>query len=482
MADKGVLQEFTINFDLDLSNIEKATAEVEKSINSVTQYLPQLESLLNEVTSLGGGVVDTTALDSLIENIKNGAEIATAEVEKITDETFTALTEFMENQGYLWDEKTKQWVVAANTAFDEIEEQAEQTSDTLSDIFSNVRSWFYNLTAGFGAFGFLGNFVDLIQDTFNNDGKNGFFSEQDLKITQEYQKSLSKINDFIIQLQKIVAKFLLPVIATLSGFISKTIDFIIKHHKTILLFVGALAIAFSKILKTQIQILLTQLKIFAPYIAVAAIIAGIVALIEDIYYYFMGWDSVTSELVEKFPLLGTALEIIKPLIMGIFEVIDKIKEFFQNPSFDNFIAIFESIGNTIINQVMKIINIFDEALTEIFTGLKNWIVSVFTDIFKWFSDKLKIVTEPIKNLKNSINGAFDGVKGFFGFGGGNESINNPPVIPAYATNTTRNDTTYNNNMEFTLNGVDERTAKKMSNDISKQINQYQMQVGSKGVK
>lgn len=553
MADKSVLQEFTINFDLDLSNVEKATQEVQKSISAIgAEYLPQLETMLNEVTQSVGELADTTALQTMIDNIKNGVEVTTDEIIKVTDDTFTALSEVMEQNGLMWNEKTQNWVAVAKDTADKVEQVfnnmdlgenldlselenlleqikeisggsfdtsefekalerirngADLTADELMElkekmqealkkaerlekiksIFSNIKNWFSDiLIGGFGGFGILNSVVDTIQETFAFQGKNnGFFSQKDLKTTQEYQKSLAKINEFLGQIQKMIARFLLPVIATLSTLLTKTIGFIVKHHKTIMLFLGALAIALSGIIKAQLAILATQLKILAPYIALAAAAAAVVAIIEDIYYYFKGWDSVTGELVDKFPLLGTALEIIKPLIMGIFETIDKIKEFFQNPSFDNFIAIFESIIDTIAKQAEQILNIFDDALTEIFTGLKNWIEDTFTAIFKWFGEKIEAITKPIKKVagivgggiskaKDSINGAVDNALGFFGL--------DTPVIPAHTSTQIDNKTTYNNNMEFTLNGVDERVAKSMSNDISKQINQYQSQVSSKGVK
>ena len=142
MADKSVLQEFTINFDLDLSNVEKATQEVQKSISAIgAEYLPQLEAMLNEVTQSVGNLVDTTALQTMIDNIKNGVEVTTDEIIKVTDDTFTALSEVMENQGYLWNEKAKEWVKTTTEALETIENEAEQTSTTLGDIFSNVKSF-----------------------------------------------------------------------------------------------------------------------------------------------------------------------------------------------------------------------------------------------------------------------------------------------------------------------------------------------------
>lgn len=598
MADRSVLQEFTINFDLDLSNVEKATQEVQKSISAIgAEYLPQLENMLNEVTQSVGDLVDTTALQTMINNIKNGVEVSTDEIIKLTDDTFTALSEVMEKNDLMWSEKTQSWVAIAKETADKVEqvfngmdlgkdlelselenllEQIKEISggsfdtsefekalerirngadltaeelmelkekmqealkkaerlEKIKSIFSNIKSWFSGiLIGGFGGFGILNNIVDTIQETFAFQGKNnGFFSQNDLKTAQEYQKSLSKINEFLGQIQKMIARFLLPIVATLSTLLTKTIDFIVKHHKTIMLFLGALAVALSGIIKAQLAILATQLKILAPYIAIAAAVAAIVAIIEDIYYYFKGWDSVTGELVEKFPLLGTALEIIKPLIMGIFETIDKIKEFFKNPSVDNFIAIFETLWQTIENQVNKIIDIFADAFSEIgeawnnidwnetfkqlfvvdwwneqlnniikwfndtFTQIGDFFKEIFNLVLDWLSEKIKAIIEPIKNIgknvadfgkgvKDKVGKVADGVKGFFGVGK-NEPSNalNMPLIPNYATSTTNNDTTYNNTMNFTLNGVDEQTAKFMSNDISRQINQYQSQVSSKGVK
>lgn len=598
MADKSVLQEFTINFDLDLSNVEKATQEVQKSISAIgAEYLPQLEAMLNEVTQSVGDLVDTTALQTMINNIKNGVEVSTDEIIKLTDDTFTALSEVMEQNGLMWNEKTQNWVAIAKETADKVEQVfnnmdlgkdlelselenlleqikeisggsfdtsefekalerirngADLTAEELMDlkekmqealkkaerlekiktIFSNIKGWFSDILAnGFFGFGILNGVVDTIQETFAFQGKNnGFFSQNDLKTAQEYQKSISKINEILGQIQKMIARFLLPIIATLSTLLTKTIGFVVKHHKTIMLFLGALAVALSGIIKAQLAILATQLKILAPYIAIAAAVAAVVAIVEDIYYYFKGWDSVTGELVDKFPLLGTALEIIRPLIIGIFHTIEAIIDFFKNPSLDNFIRIFDTLADTIAFQAKKIFDIFADAFVEIgeawgnidwsetfkqlfavdwwseklnnvalwfkdtFKKISDFFKEIFNLVLDWLSEKIKAIIEPIKNIsknvadfgkgvKDKVSKVADGVKGFFGIGKNEpSSALNMPVIPNYATSTTNNDTTYNNTMNFTLNGVDERVAKSMSNDISRQINQYQTQVSNKGVK
>ena len=525
MADKEVLKEFTINFDFDFSKVTDSINELKNVIDPImTELLPQLETLLKDISALNLDI-DTTALENTIERIKKGAHITTDEIETLHSDLFDELKAKMADFGLFFDDETSQWTEKAKEELEQIEDEAEETESHLESIFSRVKGFFsdlFSIGGGFGGFA-LGNAItDWISEVFELQGKkNGVFDDRDLRLAEQYQKSIAKINEFLQQIQKVIARFLLPIFEKLATGITKLIDFIIKHHKTVLLFLGLLGIAFAGILRTQLAILATQLKIFAPYIAVAAIIALIAAVIEDIYFYFMGWDSVTGDLVKRFPALGTALEKIRPIIMAIFSLIDDIIEFFKNPSMEQFNKIFENLGRLLLNIFQMIGDKFIDLLAfslggfvdlfsflgdivsglwsglvdtfkKLFKAVKDYITNIFTEVFNWIGEKINAIMKPIKEIKNAVGGAVDKaknavggavdkVKGFFG---DDNPLRTLPVIPQNTTssNTINNNAEYNNDFQITLNGVDEKTAKGITDNLSKEINKYQMQVGNKGAK
>ena len=60
--------------------------------------------------------------------------------------------------------------------------------------------------------------------------------------------------------------------------------------------------------------------------------------------YFMGWDSVTGDLVKEFPILGGILETIKNVVMSIVDVFGKLIDWVKDASWEKFKNLFVSIG------------------------------------------------------------------------------------------------------------------------------------------
>lgn len=155
---------------------------------------------------------------------------------------------------------------------------------------------------------------------------------------------------------------------------------------------------------------------FAPIYAVVAVVSAIALIIEDIYYYFMGWDSVTGDLVQKFPFLAKILEFIKPLVVGIVDTFGAIIDFLKDPSWDSFVNIFKVAGDAIKKYLLGALEKVKEMLS-------------------WIGDKFM--------------GLFDTIGGWFGFGGGNNTPP-PPVINANnGGGNTTNNATYNVNQNIT---------------------------------
>ena len=351
-------------------------------------------------------------------------------------------------------------------------------------------------------------FDNSIQSAFSDGGEAlmGFYkkqkelliiTEKDTAMAKKWTFQLKDLKDQIDRIRNAIARFLLPVLTKLAEITTKFINWIFKHKTAFIAILSVIALSLKGILVTLGAIVIKGAIIAAPFIALGALIVGLILLFEDIYYYFKGWDSVTGELVKKFPSLETALKPLEPLVKTLGQAFDDIAKFFENPSFDNFMAIFENLGRGIIstaqqwgdvfidtlatslNGFIDLFKFLDDLLTDIFTGLKNWIIDTFTAVFKWFGDKIAGITEPIKSLKNSIGEKVQGIKNFFGFGGNTQSVAPLPVVNSSNAYSTNNN--FNQNIEVSVNGsVDRRNADYLAHSIGNQLRGANFQNGSVG--
>lgn len=297
-------------------------------------------------------------------------------------------------------------------------------------------------------------FDTAVQSAFSDGGEAlmGFLAKQkelmlitqkDTEMAKKFTFQMKDLRDNITRIKNVIARFFLPVLTKLAEITTKFIGWIFKHKTAFVAILSIIALSLKGILVTLGAIIIKGAILAAPFIAVGALIVGLILLFEDIYYYFNGWDSVTGELVKKFPLLGMALDIIKPLVKGIFETIDKIIEFFKNPSVDKFIAIFKTMYQAIKNQANKVLDIFKNAFDEIAIAWKNidWLETlkqifgvewwseeinkvldmfkkmfrqvadffkqIFNEILDWFSEKIQSIISPIKKVGEKVGGFID---------------------------------------------------------------------------
>ena len=351
-------------------------------------------------------------------------------------------------------------------------------------------------------------FDNSIQSAFSDGGEAlmGFLAKQkelmlitqkDTEMAKKFTFQMKDLRDNITRIKNVIARFFLPILTKLAEITTKFINWIFKHKTAFVAILAVIALSLKGILASLTAIVIKGAILAAPFIALGALIVGLILLFEDIYYYFNGWDSVTGELVKKFPSLETALKPLEPLVKMIGQAFEDIAEFFANPSFDNFTAIFENIGRGIIdtaqqwgdvfidvlatslNGFIDLFNFLDDLLTDIFTGLKNWIIDTFTAVFKWFGEKIEAITKPLKNLKNSIGEKVQGVKNFFGFGGNTQSVAPLPVVNSSNAYSTNNN--FNQNIEVSVNGsVDRRNADYLAHSIGNQLRGTNFQNGSTG--
>ena len=204
----------------------------------------------------------------------------------------------------------------------------------------------------------------------------GLSTALDLKLSRNFSFAIEDLKDSFMGVTRILARLILPMLTKLLKVVVSFIEFLKKHKQLVVIFFTAMLVAMTPVLAILLKMALASAAAFAPIYAAVAVISAISLIIEDIYYYFMGWDSVTGDLAKKFPILGTILEGIRPIVMGIVEAFKKIFTFITDPSWNNFKAIFTYIGDCIHKVIL--------AGLEKIKGIASWLgdklgISIFSD-------------------------------------------------------------------------------------------------------
>lgn len=285
----------------------------------------------------------------------------------------------------------------------------------------------------------------------------GTVTEEDKKVSSEFANANLFLGETFQALTRDLARVVLPAFTKLVNLFSEFILWAREHKVVVMGFFAGLLIAMSPIIIAFGKMAVASLKAFAPLYAVIAVVTAIALVFEDLLYYFRGFDSATGDLVEKFPLLASVLEGIRPIVEGIADTFDRIVDFFKDPSLDNFVEIFKTAGQ----------------------ALYDFLIQPFEYLYNIVTDMLK----PLKEIGNFASGVFEKIGGFFG--GDDEKQMQPtvipqaPSIPNSATNRTQNNYNVNNNFNQNISSATpKQLADNTNRNIVQSINLQRQQQGA----
>ena len=285
----------------------------------------------------------------------------------------------------------------------------------------------------------------------------GSATDEDVKISDDFNDSITYLKQLFNALARDFARVVLPMFTKLLDIFTKFIEWVRKHKQLVVIFFTALAVAMAPVLLLLGKIAIASLIAFAPLLIAFAKIAIVSLILEDIYGYFMGWDSVTGDLVKKFPVLGMLLEPLRPIVKAISDTFGAIVDWLKDPTFENFGKIFDNI-----------LNIVEEIIIAISVGIYNAIGAIGTAIVELGKSILEWFTKPIDGAVESLKGMFSSAKNFLGFGG-DENVPQAPTVPLQASATTQNQANdYNVNNNFNQN-ISSATPKAFADQTNSQI-------------
>lgn len=327
----------------------------------------------------------------------------------------------------------------------------------------------------------------------------GVVTEKDLEISNQFNNAILDLKDLFSALMRDFARVVVPLFTKLVDLFYSFVEYVRKHKVLVLGFFAALVIALSPILIILAKMALASVAAFAPFYAIVAIITTLALIFEDIYYYFMGYDSVTGKLVEKFPLIASILNVIKPIVIGIVETFSNLLDFIINPSWDNFLNIFKSLGKVIIGTIktpFEWLQMTVDKLIEKFpligVVLKpvKVIVDNIVEAFKWLMDALANFSldglkKGLESIKNSVSdfgsNLLDKANPLNWFKGDEKELKTPAVPTQNSVTNANNNNVYNVNNNINQNitsATPQQLANSTNNIMLNSINQQRQQMGA----
>lgn len=265
-----------------------------------------------------------------------------------------------------------------------------------------------------------------LEQLINKQKELNIIDPRDEKITQKFSYALLDLKDIFTALMRDFARVILPSFTKLLNIFTSFVEFLRKHKIFVTAFFAGILVALTPILLTLGKMAVASSLAFAPFYAIGAIIASLALIFEDLLYYFQGYDSVTGNLVKKFPLLGALIEPLRGIVLGIYDIFKSIYTLITEPSWDNLTKVFKSAGKAIYNLLelpLKGIKALVDGLIERFPVIGvvlkpvQLIVNKIYEAFKAIGDLIASFSfdkllESLKSVKDSLSGFLDNINPF----------------------------------------------------------------------
>lgn len=170
--------------------------------------------------------------------------------------------------------------------------------------------------------------------------------------------------------------------------------------------------------------------LFVYFNPLISIIMAVCLVIEDLWVYFNGGESVIGKLVEKFPALGTALEVVKAIFLGFIEVIKSVLETLGQ------------VGDFLAKVLPGIFEGFMEMLKFIGNGIKTYLIDPIMKAWEYIK-KLKFWGKKDKGENGEVD-----LSNLQDIG---NNINSNPIASNNTKNSVIDNKTVNNNVTVNTN-------------------------------
>lgn len=387
----NILKEFKIALGLDFKTFLRDLDRVDSEVSRVSEHLKNVLSTflsfsaISQVTKFGVGLKNTTDLlgvsSESFEYLSRSLEIfggGVSEAKGSIQSLNSAFQSLKYGQGPLIELAGK-YGLAIKNQNGQILSQMEflqQLATRFETLDANSR-----LDVG-GALGLDESLILMLSkgrkefDRLIEAQKGfGFYSENSKKMTFEFNEQILKFQNSLKLMGRNIVELILPVLNKFLTIISDLFKRIANNRTAVITFFGILAASLLSVAGAAARLAIAWAAAYAPL----ALIASAALVIQDIWGYFNGWDSVTGKLVDKFKALKPILETIKPIVLSLGDTFQSLITWLENPTWENF--------NNILKQILATLSDMLFTAQKLFAYIIDYGVQGFNKIAEFFGFK-----------------------------------------------------------------------------------------------
>ncbi|MDV1612742.1 phage tail tape measure protein [Citrobacter portucalensis] len=243
----------------------------------------------------------------------------------------------------------------------------------------------------------------------------GVLNEKDAAQLKNFKSAQDDLSAIFSRFADVLAMTVVPALELLIDVTISVIKWAREHKGVLMGVFGALAFVAIPALTTALWgMARAALAAVIPFLPLIAVAVALALVIDDLWNYFTGGESVIGDMAAKFPLLKSALDDAKESVIGAWEA---LKLLFSDPSqfMDVLVSELKASWDEIVQGVVDAGDAIGEALSaawekissdtkQVFTDLLNWITNIFSNIGSFISD----------SVSNAATGAINTVKGWVG--------------------------------------------------------------------
>jgi len=422
---QSVLETFYFLFEGDAKKLNKGLEDSKKVTKDVEQSLYKVDNLAknlgNSLLNIGKTFAGAFAFTKVAEGVKN--QIESIKSLSISSKQFgieinelDALGKSLEAVGG-YSYSAPYYIQAFGAALKDTSEPINKAQEALTklgidfldskgeirgfvDMMPDLASAFEHLDsdqAGQLAFSLgldwstvrlLSQGSDKVKELMGNASKYGKIEKSFLDDIKVYSALWRDINLAIEAMYRKLASLILPYLNKIIGVVRNIFDKIATNLDYMQYAIGvSLVAAVLKFRGALIRTATAALVSFAPLFLTFGTIALIAAIIEDIVVYLRGGNSITGELVKKWPFLGDVIQGISEVFLKIVNLAKKLGELLGG-------EVGRLLIKVILSPLISALWLVEQILDKI-----QFIVDVFAPLIKGL---FSFVGDEVKNSKFSM--------------------------------------------------------------------------------
>lgn len=237
-----------------------------------------------------------------------------------------------------------------------------------------------------------------LEDQMRTHKQAGVVTKEQVEIAQRYSDAQSKLSTAMQAGARSVMSAVLPAVTWVIEKLAALVGWMNKNKPFVIGFFSALALIAATTYAQAMWVAATAtLAATWPILAIAAAIGiaatAIAAIVDDIYNWIQGNDSLLGQMIEKYPIIG---DIIDGIVAFVKDLIEGFKQL-HALAVDAFVGILEG-GAALVKGWQQMVQAMVGAIVDGFQRMKDFV----TGIIDWIMSKVQAVTGTIGKVKNLV--------------------------------------------------------------------------------